>query len=129
MRKFVVPLTSYAAFGAMSLAFSGAPMRVHVLSLGVLALALLLPSVLAAHLRSYSSRWLVCIVFAFVAMLVWDMTAHHVVLKAEPFFIIRTAPWAYAIAALFFVPLSFCVAWAGSPPNNSFKPKPLRGSA
>ena len=98
-----------------------APFRVHALSLVILALALPVPSIWAAHMLSSKARWLVCSWFALAAMLAWDTTAHFVIVKAEPFFILLNNPMAYILGISVMACLSYVLSRLTSLPNPSFK--------
>ena len=121
MRKVLIPLVVYALLTMVYLSLSGAPLRVHVLSLSVLAVALLVPSVWAAHVSHRASRLVICCIFAIAAMLFWDASAHFVIVKAEPFFILLNNGWFYLIGSVILVSLSFGVTWAACPPNPAVK--------
>lgn len=56
MRRLLVPFLTYIASGALYLILGEAPLRVRVLSLAIFAIALLVPSLWAAHLLSQGSR-------------------------------------------------------------------------
>jgi hypothetical protein len=121
MRKVLIPLAVYALLTMVYLSLSGAPLRVHVLSLSVLALAFLVPSIWAAHVLHRAAWLAICCMFAIAAMVFWDASAHLVIVKAEPFFILRSNGWLYLIGSVILVSLSFGVAWAACPPNPAVK--------
>ena len=121
MRSFLVPISIFIALSTAHLLVSGAPLRVHVLSIVILALAFLVPSIWAAHLSQLKARLIVCATCALGAMLAWDATAHLVITKAEPFFILRGSSWLYVVGCLVLVAASFSASWLASPPNKAFK--------
>ena len=121
MRSFLVPVSIFIALSTVHLLVSGAPLRVHVLSILVLALAFLAPSIWAAHLSQLQARLMVCTACALGAMLTWDATAYIVIAKAEPFFILRSSSWLYVVGCLVLVAASFGASWLASPPNKAFK--------
>lgn len=121
MRKVLIPLAVYALFSMVYLSLSGAPLRVHGLSLSLLALAFLVPSVWAAHVSHRASRLIICCMFAIAAIVFWDASARLVIVKAEPFFILHSNGWLYPIGSVILVSLSFGVAWAACPPNPAVK--------
>lgn len=114
MKKIIIPIVGYVLLGVLYILSSGAPLRVHAVSLAVLAVGFLVPSLWGAQLSSQKIRGLVCILFAAVAMLIWDGTAHFVIVKAEPFSILRDTPWAYLLGIFILVVASFAAGLAGA---------------
>ena len=121
MRRFLVPTVIYLILVVLHLAFSSSSIRVQAVSFAILALAFLAPALVATHIQSWLYRLVVCAFFAVAAMLLWDATAHLLIAKAEPFFILRETPVIYIIGLAGLVLLSYSVAWLGEPPNHSFK--------
>jgi hypothetical protein len=111
----------YALLSATYLILSGAPARVHVLSLATLAVAFLVPSIWATHFSHRAPRLAICGLFAIAAMLLWDASAHFVIVKAEPFSILLSNAWLYLAGLIALALLSFGVSWAAMPPNSAVK--------
>ena len=118
MRRYLIPSIVYLALSAVYLGLSNAPVRVHALSLAVLVVAFLVPSIWSTYLHSWRKRVIVSSIFALLAILAWDATAHLVITKAEPFSILFQSGWPYLVGVLVLVSLSFCISWAVLPPNN-----------
>ena len=91
-RAVLVPVAGFLVIAAAYLLCSGAPVRVHVLSLGIAALGILLPSVLAARMATWRSRFLACAGCALAATVLWDGTSHFVIANTEPFSVLRGNP-------------------------------------
>lgn len=115
MKRLVIPLGSYLLLAAIYLCLSNAPPRVHALSLAVLALAVLVPACWSAGMRSSRRRRLSCLAFAVAAIFFWDAFASGVIANLEPLFILRGAPWLYALGVLVLAPLSLGIAWLAAP--------------
>ncbi|WP_139250226.1 hypothetical protein [Hydrocarboniphaga daqingensis] len=122
MRKITIPVIAYMALSLVYFSQSGAPIRVHTLSLAVLAVAFLIPSVWSAHIGRSRGRLVVCGLCAFFGMLAWDATAHLVIAKAEQFSILLSTPWLYALGWFPIVVITFSTAWVASPPNPALQP-------
>ncbi len=63
---------------------------------------------------------MVCAGCAIAAMLAWDATAHLVIVKAEPFFILQGNSWLYLLGCLVLSAMSFAASWVAAP-NKAFK--------
>ncbi len=87
----------FAVLGGVYVSLSGAPIRVHALSLGCLAIAFWLPAVIADNPRGLRARAIQSGVLILVGMLVWDGLAGSVITNGQAFAIIRGSPWAYAV--------------------------------
>ena len=94
---------------------SAAPMRVHILALIVLALAILAPSLWSTTRIHAIDRLKICAGCAFVGIGVWDATAHMVISKAEPFFVLREAWFMYPVVIGALTATSFGLSWLAQP--------------
>ena len=121
MRVFLVPIAIYLALVASHLSLSNSPVRVHVVSSAILALAYLVPALISAHSQSWLRRLSICAIFAIAGMFLWDACAYMIIAKAEPFFVLRGTPVLYLIGLMALVCLSFVAAWLASPLNAQHK--------
>jgi hypothetical protein len=122
MRRILVPISVYAALSLSYFLVSGAPLRVHGMSIAALALGLLVPSLWSAFLSTLRLRVVVSATFALASLVAWDWVAHQVVAKAEPFDIFWSTPWVYLVGPPLLASFSVAVAWLASPPNYLIKP-------
>ncbi len=90
----------YVILSGLYLLLSGAPFRVHVLSLALLFLAFPVSTWVCSIVTSPLKRAGLSLLCAMVCFLVWDATAHFVIAKAEFLEIIRNRPWAYPVVGL-----------------------------
>ncbi len=119
MRKVVVPIAIYVVIALISILLIDTVFRVYLQQLICLAVALLIPAIWAVRVSSISARALICLGCAVGAILLFDATLFLVILKAEPFNIIRNDAWMYGLGAIAFSSLSFCVTWFASPLKRS----------
>lgn len=122
MTRLLLPAVTYAALSALYLGGSGAPLRVQWLSLAVLAIAVLIPSLWAAHVARPRHRLAISGSFSLIALLLWDATAHAVIAKVDAFSMLSGAAWVYAVGGIALTLASFGIAWASAPPVT--KPPP-----
>lgn len=122
MRKVAIPVIAYIGLSLVYLVQSGAPLRVHALSLAIFAVAILIPSVWATQFRRSRGRLIVCSLCALVGMLAWDTTAHLVIAKVAQLSILTSTPWLYALGLIALVAISFFTAWVASPPDQAYQP-------
>jgi hypothetical protein len=108
--RYVLPSGMAAILVGVYFALSGAPNRVHFLSVPCFLLAFLVPSLIAPTPTAFRRRWPILVATILVAEIIWDGTAHLVILKAEPFLILRNAPWFYIFGLLLFMLTSFVSA-------------------
>ena len=85
----------FAMLATIYLITSGAPLRVHVLSLSCLALAIIPSTYLLGTARPSRNHWIAASGFIALSMLVWDASNWLVILKSEPFEALRYAPFVY----------------------------------
>lgn len=114
IERILLPALTYLGLATFHLVTSAAPMRVHALTLAVLALALPVPALIASGLRSRAQRVSTCIVFGAAAMVVWDGCAYLVIAKPEPFSILRSAPLAYVFGIGSSAVMSWLIAFFAS---------------
>ena len=100
MRSAIIPITTYLALAAIYSFLSGATARVDLASLSVLALATLVPTLIAARVRSWQQSLIACTVSPLIAMLTWDSIAHLLISKAEPFSVLSGMPQMYLAGLL-----------------------------
>jgi Kef-type K+ transport system membrane component KefB len=119
MRKIIVPESKYCLLAGLYLVASGSSIRVDALSLAVLALAILVPGLWAAHVGSPRKRVVLCAALALVAMLSWDLFSHLVIMKVEPLQVLFGRPWAYVFGMVALSGVSLLSAYLGAPPRYS----------
>ena len=88
-------------------------------SAAVLALAILVPGLWAAHVGSPRRRVVLCAALALVAMLSWDLFSHLVIMKVEPLQVLFGRPWAYVFGMVALSGVSLLSAYLGAPPRYS----------
>ena len=91
---------TYLVLAAISVFGSGAPLRVHAVSLACLVFAVPLPIAILSGAPMSPWRWVLALVLIFFSMAMWDGVSWTVLGKEEPFDILRWAPGAYGIALL-----------------------------
>ncbi len=119
MRKILIPIAAYAGLAGAFLANSGAPARVRLLALAALTVSLLIPSIWSTTRRDAIDRLKVCIGCAVMGIVFWDATAHLVISKAEPFFVLRDAWVMYPACIVSAAAISFCVSYLACPPGRA----------
>ena len=94
------PTALFVITAGTYIALSGAPWRVHLLSLCCLAVGFWVPATLAGDLRGLRRYWLACLGLGLSSVLLWDVLAPLVVLKLDPFFIALENPWLYGVSGI-----------------------------
>jgi hypothetical protein len=113
----LVPISICLGLAALPILRVEAPLRVHGLGVICLALAFLVPAVLAARTSSRRRRFALCFGLAAAGILVWDASARLVIVKAEPFRILLEFPTTYLAGGLLLALISYGMAWVIRPPG------------
>lgn len=110
MNRITVPILIYIVLSAAYLLISGAPLRVHVLSLAILFLAVLVSPLFCSEVKNRIKRLGLSFLCAVVCFLIWDSTAQIVIVKAEFLEIMKDRPWVYLVVGVILGAFIFSVA-------------------
>jgi hypothetical protein len=124
MRKIIIPILIYLILATVYLLQSGAPLRVHALSLLLLFFAVPLSTWLCSGVRSPTRRLILVFPCAALCFFIWDSTAQFVIAKAEFLDILRYRPWLYPLVAGPLGGFIHLISYMSDPPN-----KPVEGDA
>jgi Mn2+/Fe2+ NRAMP family transporter len=115
MRQFLIPLIVFAILAVVYLAISGAPQRVHVLSIAVLFLGIPVSVWVCTAFSTKKARMISAVVSANLVGLCWDSTAYFVLSKGDFLFMLRFNPWLYLIISVLLGTVIYVLAVASSP--------------
>ncbi len=118
MNKIMIPVLIYVILAAAYLLVSGAPLRVHFLSLVILFLVVPVSPWLCSMARSSSRRFASSFLCATVSLLIWDSTQQLVIVKAEFLEILRYRPWVYPVVAAILGTFIYAVPYLSTPLNH-----------
>ncbi len=96
-KRLLIPSVVLLLMIALYLLNSGAPIRVHMLSIGCLLVGFYLPSIIAFNIKGLLKHWLMVSICMVASMLIFDATNHYVVYSVEPMMIIKNTPWLYPL--------------------------------
>jgi hypothetical protein len=97
LKRLFIPSVMLLLMIALYLLISGAPIRVHILSIGCLLVGFYLPSILAFNVKGLLKHWLMVSICMVASMLIFDATNHYVVYSVEPMMIFNNTPWLYPL--------------------------------
>lgn len=100
MLRLITPTAVTGLLTAVYLSVSGAPARVHILSVSCLVLSYWVPAVIAGGYEGLRRRAVVCGACVLSGMVLWDAAAHTVISKVGPFSIVQRHPVNYALGFL-----------------------------
>jgi hypothetical protein len=95
--RFSGAILLFLTLAGIYLANSGAPLRVHLLAIGCLAIAILIPTYVLAGQPRTLSDWTIASLLIVASMVVWDGFSWKVILKMEPFNMLRYSPLSYLL--------------------------------
>jgi len=122
MDKAMMHILIYVILSAAYLLLSGAPLRVHVLSLGILFLVIPVSTCICSRINSTWKRAVLSFVFATICFLIWDATAHLVIVKARFLEIIKSRPWVYPVIGVVVGTFVYVVSYLRSGLNQGDAP-------
>ncbi|HUN54420.1 MAG TPA: hypothetical protein VMU29_04620 [Smithella sp.] len=120
MKKIIIPFLIYIILACADILFSGAPLRVHVLSLAVLFIAVPVSPLLCGMVKTFSLRIISCFLCALLSLLIWDSTAQLVLSKGEFLFMLKYYPWIYPIDVAILGAFIFLISFINERLTNKF---------
>ncbi len=127
MRHSYTILGIFIIFSAISIAISGAPIRVHVVDISALFIAFVAPGFIARN-KEIKTQFYIWLLGAVIGLFAWDILSAYIIAKREIFmgwFII------YPIGIVGLVLLQVAVKYINSklPYNKASQPTPKSGAA